>query len=229
MTPLRDRKFLVLLILLTGALIGPSLHHPVLASAPMRMALQTVIVAAVFLGVFEQKSNRIVVLVFGIVTAAVGWSAYALPLQYHPAAAVAGHILRLIFIGYAAAVILGDIFRKKFVRVDDVLGAACGYLLASVAWANLYQVCELLSPGSFTFAPGIHEQFVTPEERLAVFEYFSLATLTTVGYGDITPARGPATMLAMLEPVFGQFYIAVVVAELIGMRLAQGIGRLPDK
>lgn len=229
MTPLRDRKFLILLILLIVALIGQSLHHAVLASAPMRAVLQTVIVAAVFLGVFEQRSNRIVVLVFGIVTAAVGWAAYALPLQYHPVAAAAGHILRLVFTGYAAVVILGDIFRKKLVQVDDVLGAACGYLLASVAWANLYQVCELLSPGSFTFVPAILEQLVTPEERLSVFEYFSLATLTTVGYGDITPTRGPATMFAMLEPVFGQFYIAVVVAQLIGMRLAQGIGRPPDK
>jgi voltage-gated potassium channel len=42
-----------------------------------------------------------------------------------------------------------------------------------------------------------------------------------VGYGDITPVRGPATVVAMLETVFGQFYIAVVVARLVGIRLAQ--------
>jgi len=48
-------------------------------------------------------------------------------------------------------------------------------------------------------------------------------TLTTVGYGDITPARPPATALAMLEAIFGQFYIAVVVAELVGLRLAQAV------
>ena len=57
--------------------------------------------------------------------------------------------------------------------------------------------------------------------RNALFHYFSLATLTSVGYGDISPVRGPMTIVAMLETVFGQFYIAVVVAQLVGIRLAE--------
>ena len=56
-----------------------------------------------------------------------------------------------------------------------------------------------------------------------MFNYFSLVTLTTMGYGDVTPARAPATMLATLEAVFGQFYIAVLVAQLVGLRLAQAL------
>ena len=60
-----------------------------------------------------------------------------------------------------------------------------------------------------------------------MFNYFSIVTLTTMGYGDITPARAPATVLAMLEAVFGQFYIAVVVAQLVGARMAGGAGRMP--
>jgi hypothetical protein len=61
------------------------------------------------------------------------------------------------------------------------------------------------------------------DRRFAVFNYFSLVTLTTMGYGDVTPARAPATMLATLEAVFGQFYIAVLVAQLVGLRLAQAL------
>ena len=57
-----------------------------------------------------------------------------------------------------------------------------------------------------------------------MFNYFSLVTLTTMGYGDVTPVRPPATALATLEAVFGQFYIAVVVAQLVGLRLAQAFG-----
>ena len=48
-------------------------------------------------------------------------------------------------------------------------------------------------------------------------------TLTTIGYDDITPAGSPVYSLLWLESVFGQFYIAVVVAQLIGLKLAQTI------
>lgn len=225
MTPLRGHKYLILLTVLVGGLIGQSLHHTVIAAPAVLSVLQTITVVAVFLGVFEERRNRVVALWLGIITAVVGWSKYALPLQYHAAIDVAQHSLHMVFVGYAAIVILGDIFKKKLVRGDDVLGAACGYLLASAAWASLFRVCELLSPGSFNLSTPIAEQLATPQGVVGVFEYFSLATLTSVGYGDVTPVRGPATAFAMLETVFGQFYIAVVVARLVGIRLTQGAQR----
>jgi hypothetical protein len=48
-------------------------------------------------------------------------------------------------------------------------------------------------------------------------------TLTTMGYGDITPIRHPATSLTWLEAMFAQFYITVIVAQLVGLRLAQAL------
>ena len=110
-----------------------------------------------------------------------------------------------------------------------MLGAACGYLLAGVAWSNLFQVCEIVYPGSFSFSTTIIGQPAAPQERAAVFNYFSFATLTTTGYGDITPLRGPATAFAMLETIFGQFYVAVLVAQLVGIRLAQAASRFREK
>ena len=56
-----------------------------------------------------------------------------------------------------------------------------------------------------------------------LFNYFSVMTLTTMGYGDIAPAGSPVYSLVWLESVFGQFYIAVVVAQLVGLKLAQAI------
>jgi len=221
MKSLKEHKYLALLLVLAGALILQSLH-PTLAITPAAFnLLQTIMVVAVFLGVFEQRRTRVVALWLGIVTAVVGWSEYALPTGYYAVANAVEHGLRVAFLGFAAIVILGDIFKKKLVRADDVLGAACGYLLAGVAWSNLFQVCEILYPGSFSFSTAIIGQLATPQERAAVFNYFSFATLTTTGYGDITPLRGPATAFAMLETIFGQFYIAVLVAQLVGIRLAQ--------
>jgi hypothetical protein len=74
-----------------------------------------------------------------------------------------------------------------------------------------------VAPGSFGGLPpaagGPHAHFL--------LTYFSFVTLTTVGYGDITPAGDTARALAMIEAVAGQFYLAVLIAELVGKRLAQ--------
>ena len=55
--------------------------------------------------------------------------------------------------------------------------------------------------------------------------YFSFATLTTVGYGDVAPASGPARSLSIAEAVVGQFYLAVLIADLIGKRVSGGVKR----
>lgn len=125
-----------------------------------------------------------------------------------------------LFIGFAVVMILRNIFAASVVTGDDVLGAVCGYLLAAGAWANLCAATELLVPGSFSVSNDLQE-LSSSHGRTALFNYFNVVTLTTMGYGDITPVRPPATALAMLEAIFGQFYIAVVVAQLVGLRLAE--------
>ena len=60
------------------------------------------------------------------------------------------------------------------------------------------------------------------ESRGSVLVYYSFVTMTTVGYGDITPVSPPARTLSWLEAMMGQFYIAVLVAFLVGIRISQG-------
>jgi len=103
-------------------------------------------------------------------------------------------------------VILGDIFKKSAVGADDVLGAMGGYLMAGAAWSSLYALVDTLVPGSFVLSPAFVAQSSDWDGRTAMLNYFSIVTLTTMGYGDITPVRAPATAFAMFEAVFGQFY-----------------------
>jgi hypothetical protein len=88
-------------------------------------------------------------------------------------------------------------------------------------WTNLYGAIDLLFPGSFSVPQQMQAQLSDWDGRHAIFIYFSLVTLTTVGFGDVTATQGPATVLVALEAVAGQFYIAVVVAQLVGIKLAQ--------
>ena len=130
--------------------------------------------------------------------------------------------MHALFLGFAVFVILGNVLKQKLVTSDEVLGAVAGYLLAGASWANIYALTEVLLPGSFSMSQQFAAELPDWHGRAAVFNYFSMVTLTTMGYGDITPTRPPATVFVTLEAIFGQFYIAVLVAQLVGLRLARG-------
>ena len=121
--------------------------------------------------------------------------------------------------------ILRHLFERRAVSIDDILGTICGYLLAAIAWANLYSAIELSSPGAFQVIDPIRSLLANWYERESLFTYFSLSTLTTIGYGDITPVAPAARSAAVLQGVFGLFYIAVVVAQLVGSKLAEAGAR----
>ena len=106
---------------------------------------------------------------------------------------------------------------------DDVLGAFCGYMLSALVWANLYTLTYLLVPGAFSVKPELAWRLGEWHLRRALFDYLSFTTLTSLGYSDIAPAGPPVYSLTWIEVMFGQFYIAVVVAQLVGLKLAQAI------
>jgi len=93
---------------------------------------------------------------------------------------------------------------------NRIVGAICVYLLLGVMWSIAYTVLEFSQPGSFK---GLTE-LVSPVWNPDLI-YFSFVTITTLGYGDITPLTQTARTLSFLEAIVGQFYIAVLVAGLV--------------
>ena len=102
------------------------------------------------------------------------------------------------------------------ITANRVVGAICVYLLLGVIWALMYSLLELAVPGSFA---GFH----TWSDRGWDSEwlYFSFVTMTTLGYGDLLPISATARAMAYMQAVFGQFYIAILVAGLVGAFIAQ--------
>jgi hypothetical protein len=133
------------------------------------------------------------------------------------------HCFMVGFLGFAIAVILGDILRKSVIGADDVIGALCGYILVALVWASLYTLTYLLAPGTFSINKDIVWRLDEWHQRRALFDYLSFTTMMTLGYGDLTPIGPPAYTLTWLEVMFGQFYLAVVVAQLVGLKLAQAL------
>jgi hypothetical protein len=121
-----------------------------------------------------------------------------------PAAAAA----TAVSLGLMAAVVLAHTFRDGPVSAHRVQGAVAAYLLLGLAWAATYALVAALVPGAFASA--------RPESTHArSFLYFSFVTLTTVGYGDITPVHHVARSLAVLEALTGQLYPAILIARLV--------------
>jgi hypothetical protein len=216
---LAHRKHTVLLVV---ALLAEALQS--MARGPVLGALFDLLVSllmlVVFLVVLEGKRAQRIGLLIGIPALATNWLHYILPPEALPPSELTHHALMCVFFFYAAVTILRTIFKRRDVNSDAVVGAVCGYILAGAAFGNLYTAIELIQPGSFNINTAIASQLDDWHARRFLFSYFSLVTLTSMGYGDITPVAAPAATLTWMEAIFGQFYIAVVVAQLVGMRIA---------
>ena len=145
----------------------------------------------------------------GSVAFAVRWMAFFTPTL---ALQVWSGIWSLVAVIVIALVLLAQVFRTGPVTSYRVQGAIAVYLLFGVGWAHAYHVTDLLHPGSFNSTDGNLNSVVD-------WAYYSYVTLSTVGYGDITPVRPIARTLSMGEAMTGQLYLAVLIARLVAMEV----------
>lgn len=96
---------------------------------------------------------------------------------------------------------------------NKIVGAICIYLLIGLIWALVYLWIAQAVPGAFT---GLEQEVWY--DNFAEITYFSYVTLTTLGYGDISPVTPVARFFVYMEAIVGVFYMAVLVASLIGIR-----------
>jgi hypothetical protein len=125
-----------------------------------------------------------------------------------------GEIFGALFIGLAITILINYIFNAKEVTEEVLYAAVIVYLLTAILWSFAYSILEFVYPDSFGYPGG-------PREDVYRYLYFSFITITTLGYGDITPLTDKASALAILEAVFGQVYLVVIVAWLVGMHVSR--------
>ncbi|MBV8352418.1 MAG: two pore domain potassium channel family protein [Verrucomicrobia bacterium] len=120
----------------------------------------------------------------------------------------------LLFIGFVVVELLRFIVYAPRVDSEVLCAAVAGYLLSGLAWSLAYTLLGRLDPNSFVFTLGPKS---TESMKGFTALYFSFITLSTVGYGDIVPVSGPARMLAMVEAMFGMFYVTLLIARLVSL------------
>jgi len=222
------RKHLALLTALVAMLMAqPLVGHRSELGGGISDAVLSAICLYLFFIVFGPGRERGIAMALILLAFASNFGIYVLPDGIHVASEIVYHCAMVGFLGLAVAVILRGIFRKKVIDGDDVIGAFCGYMLLALVWANLFTLAYLFSPGGYSVNPDIAWRMAEWHHRRALFEYLSFTTLTSLGYNDITPIGPPAYTLTWLEVMVGQFYMAVVVAQLVGLKLAQALRDSP--
>jgi len=98
---------------------------------------------------------------------------------------------------------------------NKIVGAICIYLLMGLIWALLYLFIAQTIPDAFN---GLEQRVWY--DNFANVAYFSFVTLTTLGYGDISPLVPVARFLVYMEAIVGVFYMAILVASIIGIRIS---------
>lgn len=209
----KDRFLFLLISLLLLLALQPLLVGFAGLSRLLNIFLSAVLISAVR-AVSLQKKTALIGLMLALPMFLGMWSHQLVTM---PRLHLLSHGFGVLFLGYIVIQVLSYIFRAKQVSRDVIYGALVVYLLLGLLWGFAYTLLEGLQPGSFNIPAG-----QTPEIR-SLFFYYSFITLTTLGYGDITPLSTPANSLSLLEAVIGQFYLAVLVARLVGLHIAQAI------
>ncbi len=131
-------------------------------------------------------------------------------------------LLDLLFLVFVTAAVIYHVVRQERVNLDKILGALSAYLLLGMVWALIYGALELAHPGSFLLPQFQGIPGTVPHwGELDHFVYYSLVTLSTLGFGDIVPVTREARAWSALEAIMGQLYLAVLLARLIGLQIIQ--------
>lgn len=183
-------------------------------------ALFVLVMVMLVLSLAQDKGWRVIACILCIPAATLSIGSHFLTSTAQEVSLFAGHIIGALFFIIVTSKIIQSIFVSRELSLDSIFGAICGYLLLGVAWGLTYAMIYAVNPESYQFIDAIRQQMEQGEHSGQVFIYYSFVTITTVGYGDITPLSTPARTLAWVEAMTGQLYLAVLIAGLISALVA---------
>ena len=169
-----------------------------------------VLLAAVF-AVADRKSTFGLALVLAVPAITARWINYFQPHLVHPAVFL---VCALLLLAFVIGHLLHFVLRAPVVTVDVLCASIAAYLMLGLMWTVAYWFVDQVTPGgafSFNTERGSHSM-----NGFTGF-YFSFITLSTVGYGDVTPVSQAARLLAAMEAMTGSLYVAVLIARLVSL------------
>ena len=210
---LPSSRFTALLFsLLLYIVVYPSLPGEGARDVVLLVFHTTLIIAGVWVLSQHPRLAQIAV-PLAAVTLTLVWIALLFP---GPAIVYVGRSFSVVFFVLTTGQLVRYLAQAKKADGDMVLASACGYLMIAIIFALMFEIVEDFAPGAFSIELG---------ENIGSHVYYSLVTLTTLGYGDIAPVHPMARSLSTTEALIGQFYVAVIVARLIALIIS---AKAPD-
>jgi hypothetical protein len=184
----------------------------------LRLSFSAIMVA----GVYAASGRRWllwVALALALPTLVVEWANHFFDTRGSTIARLA---LNSVFLAFTGGIQVRALIRQERVSADTVLGGINVYLILALAFMMLHAMLEVASPGSYAMGGvSLTEQLAGAEsgEIFATLLYFSFTTLTTLGYGDITPVSPVARLVCSLEAVIGLLYVAILIGRLVALQI----------
>ena len=207
----------LVVLLLVGAFAAKELGSPVIY-----VLMTTVIVFSVSEGSRNRRLTFGILLIGVLNVSASLWIAF----WPHPEvlAIVVARSLGAFFVAVVGGFMLRKMWQLRHVTLDSIGGGLAVYLLLGVGWTHLYALVETFDPGSFITRTLDGSAHGLTEYRSGTYPqlfFFSFVTLTTLGYGDILPVSSAAKGLAIAEAIVGPVFLAILMARLVGLYVAQ--------
>lgn len=206
---------MLLLLLLSLAALHPIVEGRFVGERIHDAVLFLLLIGAAFSPVRNKRELRISLMfaIPALVTSPLAW-------YYQTDGMKLIHVAFIfLLLGYVLVAILKDVFRKGVVTGEKICGAICGYLLIGVIWSFVYTLIANFDPHAFASNANVASDAIIRGEP-NVHTYYSFVTLSTLGYGDITPVNSAARTFSWLEAIVGQLYLAVLIARLVGLHIA---------
>ena len=211
---MQQGNFIYMLIgLLLLVLVGPAISQLFPESSGIITSLGFLSVMVV--GVWSLNTHNkwfvvaICLMVTGLVTSGINFFIQSTNIYLF------GLFITFMFCILSMIIAMKHIIFSGSVTINKIVGSVCIYMLLGIVWALLYVFLDVIDPGAFE---GLSLDF--DHRDTWNYIYYSFVTLTTLGYGDISPVNQYARALAYIEAICGQIYIAVLVASLVGAHLA---------
>lgn len=201
-------RYRLLLIFILAFLLGPAFTNPPLSDIILVLALSFLFVQSVW--VFTDKKRHVVLSMVAVaILLGISWFSKTLDDDIFEVQVfqLSLYVLFFMFVTFA---LFTHLIKTKKVTVDSIIIAIAIYCLFGIIGGSLAMLLSVIFPfDAYNLPPLLHEV------NMLDYTYYSFVTLTTLGYGDITPARQETQALGYMLAVTGQFYVAIVVAILV--------------
>jgi hypothetical protein len=197
----------LLVLLAVGMFVLPALISANVEWHLVTDVLMTLILIFGIIAVVEHRRIVIALIVIAVVVIVMRWTEWIVPRGAVPIVREGSTLVALLVLATAVGI---NVFARRRELTDRIFGAIVLYLLIGLMFAVSYAMIAASVTNAFAGK-------AMSADNLFEWGYFSLVTMTTVGYGDITPIARAARSLAMLEALVGQLYPAIIIARLVSL------------